>query len=270
MKQTLSIGDIGITFNYSDPAFTEHFQFFKPFFSEKETDITITLEREDQWPEFESGDPILGTDIIKAEMGDHSVNYRAAGLEGIFNFKTMKAIFKAYPASGPIDFAVRAAIVYGALFFDAILIHSSAVYNEDYGIVGTGISGAGKTTLAKTLSQFDYTILHDDANLIRRVGDQFYLYPTPIKTLNVTATIPEKPILLTHLFFLGKTEKNWTEELPEQKKISLLSRMLFSYSSLSQMHYIKFFDFFENLSKSIIIQKLNYNPKTLNPSLFLK
>ncbi|MDI6734752.1 MAG: hypothetical protein QME42_00935 [bacterium] len=60
---------------------------------------------------------------------------------------------------------------------NGFLLHASSVYTEEGGIIFCGLSGAGKSTVAK-FSQ-EYTVLTDDQTIIQLINDKFVVFASP-------------------------------------------------------------------------------------------
>lgn len=61
-----------------------------------------------------------------------------------------------------------------------ILIHASGVNKDGKGYLFSGISGQGKSTMAGLWNDSGATVIHDDRLVIRKQGDRYMMYNTPV------------------------------------------------------------------------------------------
>jgi hypothetical protein len=61
-----------------------------------------------------------------------------------------------------------------------LILHACGVVHEDKGILFVGDSGAGKSTMAGLWAgEKDVEVLSDDRTIVRKKGDEFWMYGTP-------------------------------------------------------------------------------------------
>ena len=107
-----------------------------------------------------------------------------------------------YPM-GPLVF------YYLTVKYSAIMIHASGVFDGLKGRIFSGVSGVGKTTMAFLWQNEGGFIINDDRLIIRREGDSYYMYNTPMFYSDVY-----KRVKLDSMFLIKHANKN------EAKKIS--------------------------------------------------
>jgi len=78
-----------------------------------------------------------------------------------------------YPADGLILYYITS--IYGD-----IMIHASGVNNAGKGYLFSGISGKGKTTMAKLWDSSGAQVIHDDRLIIRNDGNTYRMHNTPV------------------------------------------------------------------------------------------
>jgi hypothetical protein len=61
-----------------------------------------------------------------------------------------------------------------------IMIHASGVNNEELGFLFSGISGKGKTTMAKLWDEWGAKVIHDDRLILRSTGNGYTMFNTPV------------------------------------------------------------------------------------------
>jgi uncharacterized protein YkvS len=201
---------------------------------------------------------------VKIKRDGDIINFSHKGLEGSLNISSFKASFFVDNLLDPHLFVLKFILMYLSPIFNATFIHASATVIGDLGIVGTGVSGSGKSTLAKTLTKLGGVTFHDEMTLIRKIDNNFYLFPLPFTESKKYVVNFQKPHKLTHLFFLGKTEDNHIEKLKTSKIYQNFFKVVFAYSNFENDYYGKILDFLDDLNKNVVIAKLNYNPSTLD------
>jgi hypothetical protein len=63
---------------------------------------------------------------------------------------------------------------------NAVLIHASGVFDGHKGRLFTGFSGTGKSTMASLWKSAGNRIINDDRLIIRKMGDAYIMYNTPM------------------------------------------------------------------------------------------
>ncbi|WP_075601993.1 phosphoenolpyruvate carboxykinase (ATP) [Saccharicrinis aurantiacus] len=92
---------------------------------------------------------------------------------------------------------------------NGVLIHASCIINNDEAYAFTGISGIGKSTMARLWHQAGHTVINDDRLAIRNIGDHIKVYNTPMPYYT------QKPIesTLTKIFILKQHPNNYIKPL---------------------------------------------------------
>lgn len=96
-----------------------------------------------------------------------------------------------------------------ALFNNAVMIHASGIDCGTEGYLFTGFSGVGKSTMAGLWQKAGYPVINDDRLLIRKSGDNYCLYNTPM----TYADTPKK-VILNAAFLLKQSPSNYIEKIP--------------------------------------------------------
>ncbi|MGD0341470.1 MAG: hypothetical protein ABSA76_07170, partial [Bacteroidales bacterium] len=85
-----------------------------------------------------------------------------------------------------------------------ILIHASGINHSGRGYLFSGVSGKGKSTIAKLWDQSGAKVIHDDRLIIRTNGGGYKMYNTPVYNNDEPSGSPlNKIFLIEH----GKTNK---------------------------------------------------------------
>jgi hypothetical protein len=81
----------------------------------------------------------------------------------------------------PLDYPLDSLILYYlTVINNDIMIHASGVEYNGRGYLFSGVSGKGKTTIARLWDNKGGKVIHDDRLIIRRNGGKFQLYNTPV------------------------------------------------------------------------------------------
>ena len=99
--------------------------------------------------------------------------------------------------------------------FDAVMIHASCVSDSGKGRVFSGFSGAGKSTMSKIWSDAGRTIINDDRLIIRKTGDVFKVYNTPMYYVDFS-----KSVHLDSVFLIRHCKENQISRLSGAVAIS--------------------------------------------------
>lgn len=95
---------------------------------------------------------------------------------------------KIFPLKYPLGPLV---LYYLTLKQDAVIIHSSGIFDGIKGRLFTGFSGTGKSTMASLWYKAGSNIINDDRIIIRCENEKVYMYNTPM----FYADIPKKVLL---------------------------------------------------------------------------
>lgn len=81
----------------------------------------------------------------------------------------------------PFEYPLDGLILYylSAIHKD-IMIHASGVNNSGEGYLFSGVSGKGKTTIAKLWDNNGAKVIHDDRLIVRNTGNGYTMYNTPV------------------------------------------------------------------------------------------
>jgi len=81
------------------------------------------------------------------------------------------------PLSYPLDGLI---LYYLTVISGDIMIHASGVNYSGKGYLFSGVSGKGKSTMAKLWDAFGAEVIHDDRLILRSESDGFYMFNTPV------------------------------------------------------------------------------------------
>jgi len=81
------------------------------------------------------------------------------------------------PFEYPLDGLI---LYYLTVMHGDIMIHASGVNNLGHGFIFSGVSGKGKTTMARLWDNTGAKVVHDDRLIIRNTGTGYRMYNTPV------------------------------------------------------------------------------------------
>lgn len=93
----------------------------------------------------------------------------------------------AYPLDGLL-------IYYLTALNGDIFIHGSGVEYDGCGLLFTGQSGKGKTTIARLFDEAGAVVVHDDRLIIRHIGGEYMMFNTPVYELERSNYSPLRAI----------------------------------------------------------------------------
>lgn len=109
----------------------------------------------------------------------------------------------------PLEYPLDGLIIYYLTVINGdILIHASGIKSEGKGSIFSGISGKGKTTMARLWRQKGTKVIHDDRLVIRRRDDSFTFHNTPVYDNEVPGESG-----LNYLFLIEHGKENSMERL---------------------------------------------------------
>lgn len=90
-------------------------------------------------------------------------------------------IYGAREEIDPMEYPLDGLILYYLTVINGdIMIHASGVNNTGHGYIFSGVSGKGKSTMAKLWDNSGARVIHDDRLILRNNGGVFRMYNTPV------------------------------------------------------------------------------------------
>jgi hypothetical protein len=81
----------------------------------------------------------------------------------------------------PFEYPLDGLILYYLTVINGdIMIHASGVNNAGHGYIFSGVSGKGKSTMAKLWDNSGAKVIHDDRLILRNTGNGYRMFNTPI------------------------------------------------------------------------------------------
>jgi hypothetical protein len=137
-------------------------------------------------------------------------------------------------STDPLEYPLDGLILYylTAMHGD-IMVHASGVDHAGKGYIFSGVSGKGKTTMARLWDQAGSRVIHDDRLIIRNIEGKYLMFNTPVyKNDNPSQSVISAIFLISHgrenriipitgvqavsLFLANCIQHNWNRELVER------------------------------------------------------
>jgi len=116
----------------------------------------------------------------------------------------------AYPLDGLL-------LYYLTVISNDIMIHASGVGFEDRGYIFSGVSGKGKSTIARLWHDAGARVIHDDRLIIRKMNGEYRFYNTPVYNNDKPLEAP-----LSAIFLIEHGMENRIEPLSGVQAVSQL------------------------------------------------
>jgi hypothetical protein len=118
------------------------------------------------------------------------------------------------PFEYPLDGLI---LYYLTVIHGDIMIHASGVNNNGKGYLFSGVSGKGKTTMAKLWDNRGAKVIHDDRLIIRKTGNGYTMYNTPVYN-------DDRPLqsVLNKIFLIEHGEENKLTPVKGANSVSLV------------------------------------------------
>lgn len=85
------------------------------------------------------------------------------------------------PETDPLEYPLDGLILYYLTVMNGdIMIHGSGVCHDEHGYLFSGVSGKGKTTMARLWDQYGALVIHDDRLIIRRITGEYKMFNTSV------------------------------------------------------------------------------------------
>lgn len=100
-------------------------------------------------------------------------------------------------STDPLEYPLDGLILYYLTAInDNIMMHASGIFHADHGYLFSGISGKGKTTLARLWENLGAKVIHDDRLIIRNINGIYRMFNTPIYKNDVPGESPLNKIFI--------------------------------------------------------------------------
>jgi hypothetical protein len=116
------------------------------------------------------------------------------------------------PFEYPLDGLI---LYYLSVINNDIMIHASGVSHDGEGYLFTGVSGKGKSTMANLWDAHGAQVIHDDRLIIRKKGDSYRMFNTPVYDNDYPLECP-----LSKIFVIEHGKENIMVPLKEAASVS--------------------------------------------------
>lgn len=149
--------------------------FHAPFIEEK--DGILTQNDPNFWSIWKTGSWLYIKTTLPLSAVPENAVLRFSLSENVWDLWMDSADRKVDPFGYPVDGLV---LYYLTVINHDIMVHASGVNNAGDGMLFTGVSGKGKSTIAKLWDDIGASIIHDDRLIIRKTGDGYRMFNTPV------------------------------------------------------------------------------------------
>lgn len=216
----------------------------KPTFSLLVEPIRLSnrLDGRTDYP-IENGKAMILKPDMKIEKNKFSM--RRFDIDGSFDFKKKKGsvVLHNYPddlkpyfdkknkmpigKTKPLMLFLQTIYAYYYAKSKGFLLHSSAIKKDGKAYVFVGLAGAGKSTIARLAILKGYTILNDEAPLILKRKNKFFVYSTPFG--GDIRPIENTSAELKALFVISKSKKAAIKKANPENYLDFLISMSITY-----------------------------------------
>lgn len=156
-----------------------------------------------------------------------------------------------------LDSIFRIITAFVAVQKGGFLLHSAAIATPQGAYMFCGISGSGKSTIAK-VSKADYDLLTDEMALIEKTADGYRVWGTPFwgeLQLSVNRCAP-----LRAVFSLSKSKTNSIEEIPKAQAVTEFMKTILFFAQNLELGNVLMDKSFEFLA-AVPFRQLNFLPE---------
>lgn len=138
--------------------------------------------------------------------------------------------------------------------YDAIMIHGSGISDGGKGRIFTGVSGQGKTTMAKLWFDAGAEVLNDDRLIVRKDGNAYTVYNTPMFYVD-----QPRRSKLDAIYSIYHSAENRLTRLEGAEAISAISPNLIQHGYSSELinHHL---NFVSEIIEQVPVFKLGFLP----------
>jgi hypothetical protein len=125
--------------------------------------------------------------------------------EAVLKFSPAEKAWDLWPGNisketDPMEYPLDGLILYYlTVVYGDVMIHASGVNHAGHGYLFSGVSGKGKSTMAKLWDDYGATVIHDDRLILRREAIGFFMFNTPVyKNEEPAKTKLDKIFIIEH------------------------------------------------------------------------
>ena len=208
-------------------------------------------KNEEFWSIFKHGRDLFIKTIFPQshEKKDAVLQYSLTGKEWDlwFNDSDQEIDPMTYPLDGLI-------LYYLTVIHGDIMIHASGAFHEGYGYLFSGISGKGKTTMAKLWGTSGAKVIHDDRLILRKGKKSFFMYNTPVYNNDV----PQESAI-DKIFLIEHGTKNEIIPVSGAERMSLIMANCIQHNWDPEI-IARLLDSVSVMTESLPVAKLFFKP----------
>jgi uncharacterized protein (DUF779 family) len=156
----------------------------------------------------------------------------------------------------PLEYPLDGLLLYYlTVIHGDILIHASGVNCNGSGYLFSGVSGKGKTTIARLWESCGAKVIHDDRLIIRKSGDGYRMYNTPVYNNDVPQESP-----LTKIFIIDHSADNRIVSVKGAVAVSLVMANCIQHNWGSEI-ITKLLSSVTSLCETVPVLKLYFKPE---------
>ena len=239
-------------------ALEEGYSSFVVGLNDSNADVKVVVRAEIPAPLKELGKTIYSADfegkpLWKIEKSEHGLRFHVFSPEAPFQLQqvaelnTEMTTWTIYTESRLVDGENKLlpflypmgplVMYYLTVKFDAIMIHGSGISDGGKGKIFTGVSGKGKTTMAKLWFEAGAKVLNDDRLIVRKIGSDYISHNTPMFYEDSPRSAP-----LQSIFSIHHASENTLNRVSGAQALAAVSPNLIQhgYSSEIISHHLNF------------------------------
>lgn len=143
----------------------------------EETEGHTVIKHHEFWSIYKRDNLIFIKTIFPYNPGMHSGMLTLSRHSAVWDLEIATEDSEADPLAWPLDGLL---LYYLTVFNGDIMIHASGVDYKGKGFVFSGVSGKGKSTMARLWEKAGAKVIHDDRLIIRRKEGEIFFYNTPV------------------------------------------------------------------------------------------
>ena len=158
---------------------------------------------------------------------------------------------KTDPMEYPLDGLI---LYYLTVLHGDIMIHASGVCYKNHGYIFSGISGSGKSTMARLWDISGVKTIHDDRLIVRKEGKGYMMYNTPVYNDD-----EPKESRLDRIFIIEHGEENKIIPLREAESVSRIMANSIQHGWNAGI-IANLLDSVSDLSAAVPVARLHFRP----------